>query len=444
MSESYRLQCDLPEAFTPLFEPHRYKIYHGGRGGAKSWNFARTLLIKGMQRPQRTLCAREFQNSISDSVHRLLSDQIASLNVGLHYEVQNHAIFGPDGTEFAFIGLRHNIGNMKSYEGFDRCWVEEAKDVSKRSWDTLIPTIRKEDSEIWASFNPELETDETYKRFVLRPPSNALVRRVTWRDNPWFPEVLRLEMEDLKVRDYDSYLNVWEGNCRLALEGAVYANEIRAATADNRIRAVPWEANSPVHTVWDLGHADSTAIWFVQMFGFEFRLIDFYQAHGQKLAHYVKALKDRPYAYGDAWLPHDATHELLGSPLTIAQQLREHHFQVRVTPKISVAQGIEAARTIFSKCWFDQDKCADGLQSLRHYRYEQKPDGESFAKQPLHDWSSHAADAFRYLAVAVREDPKWPSPATADSGYDPLEGAPMDRVHRGRTTEEFSAFDPLR
>ncbi|MGH7864219.1 MAG: PBSX family phage terminase large subunit [Candidatus Binataceae bacterium] len=442
MSGSSRLQAEIPEAFAALFEPKRYKVYHGGRGGAKSWNFGRTLLITGCQRPLRTLCAREFQNSISDSVHRLLSDQIAALNIGYHYQVQSNAIIGPGGTEFAFIGLRYNIGNMKSYEGFDRCWVEEAKDVSKRSWETLIPTIRKDDSEIWASFNPELETDETYQRFVTRPPTNALVKRVTWRDNPWFPEVLRREMDDLKERDYDAYLNVWEGHCRLALEGAVFAREIRLATAQDRITSVPWEAGSPVHTVWDLGHADQTAIWFVQMVGFEYRVIDFYQSHGEKLTHYAKVLQAKPYAYGDAWLPHDANHQLLGAPLTIVQQLRAHQFRTRLVPDISVAQGIEAARTIFSKCWFDAAKCADGLQSLRHYRYEQKMDGVSYAKQPLHDWSSDAADAFRYLAVAMRADLKTPSPPSAYGDYDPLAGVPHGGMY-GRTHEQTD-YDPLR
>lgn len=434
----------LPRAFAELRKPYRYKVFHGGRGGAKSWNFARQLLISGYERPLRVLCAREFQNSITDSVHKLLADQVGALGLEGAYEVLKTGIRSRiNETEFIFIGLRHNIGNMKSYEGIDVCWVEEAKDVSKQSWEVLIPTVRKPNSEIWVSFNPELETDETYKRFVLSPPAGALVRKVTWRDNPWFPAVLANERDELQAKDEDAYLNVWEGNCRVALDGAVYANELRRATADNRVTRVPWEASAPVHTAWDLGHADSTAIWFVQMVGFEYRIIDFYQAHGQKVAHYVKQLRERPYAYGNCWLPHDATHELMGAPLTIAQQLREHHFDVRIVPKLDVAPGIEAARAIFPKCWFDESKCADGLQSLRHYRYEQKQDGVSFAKQPLHDWSSHAADAFRYLAVAVRPDPNFVSSPIADNRYDPLDGGPQMRGNYGRT-EEQTTFDPLR
>jgi len=395
-------------------------VYWGGRGAAKSWNFARALLIRGAMKPQRVICAREFQNSIADSVHQLLSDQVEALGLGGFYRILKTEIVGANGSTFSFEGLRRNIASLKSFEGADVCWVEEATDVSKASWDILIPTIRKAGSEIWVSFNPELDTDETYRRFVKTPPPNSVVKKVTWADNPWFPIVLRDEMEHLKVNDFDSYLTVWEGHCRQTLDGAIYANEIRAATSANRITSVPWEPKKPVHTFWDLGKADMTAIWFGQVVGFEFRLIDYYQAHGQNLGHYVKTLREKPYAYGDMWLPHDAKHDLLASELTIEQQMKAHGFQVKISPKLTRAAGIEAARTVFPKCWFDSEKTADGLQCLRHYRYERKDDGMTFTKEPLHDWSSHGADAFRYMAVSLSEDKPpvklWtPPPATGQS-----------------------------
>jgi phage terminase large subunit len=398
-------RAEFPAKFQFLFQPKRYKVAYGGRGGAKSWNFARALLILGAQiKPLRILCAREFQNSIDDSVHRLLSDQIAALGLGGFYEIKKTEIIGKNGTSFAFEGLRRNATSLKSFEGLDIVWVEEATDVSKASWDILIPTIRKAGSEIWISFNPELDTDETFKRFVLKPPAEAIVVKVNWSDNPWFPSVLAAERDDLMSRDHDSYLTVWEGHCRQALDGAVFAKEIREATAADRITRVPWETTKPVHTFWDLGKSDNTAIWFVQVVGFEFRVIDYYQNHGQNLAHYVKALRDRPYAYGTIWLPHDATHDLLASERTIEQQMRGHGFTVRITPGVSVVTGIESARTIFGKCWFDQEKTSDGLQCLRHYHYERKDDGLTFTKTPVHNWASHGADAFRYLAVALTED----------------------------------------
>ena len=166
----------------------------------------------GMNKPIRVLCARELQNSITDSVHALLADQIKTLNLDSIYEVQNTVIYGKNGTEFLFAGLKHNVTKIKSFEGVDVCWVEEAQTVSKSSWDVLLPTIRKDGSEIWITFNPELDTDETYKRFVIVPPANAVVQKVNWSDNPWFPQVLRDEKDDLKARDMDAYLNVWEGN----------------------------------------------------------------------------------------------------------------------------------------------------------------------------------------------------------------------------------------
>ena len=383
------VDAPFPKAFKPLFEPHRYKVFHGGRGGAKSWNFARALLILGAEKPLRILCAREFQTSIDDSVHRLLSDQVQALGLSGFYEVQKTQIIGANGTLIVFEGLRRNINSLKSFEGCDICWVEEATDVSKTSWDILIPTIRKTGSEIWISFNPELDTDETYTRFVLKPPANSVVVKVNWEDNPWFPDVLRHEMEDLKARDHDSYLTVWEGHCRQSLDGAVYAKEIREATSANRITRVPYEAGKPVHTFWDLGKSDNTAIWFAQVVGFEFRIIDYYQNHGHNLSHYVKVLGERPYAYGTMWLPHDATHDLLASERTIEQQMRGFGFNVRIVPKTSVATGIEASRTIFGKCWFDQEKTSDGIQCLRHYHYERKADGLTFGKEPVHNWASH-------------------------------------------------------
>ena len=381
-------QLEFPEALECLFKPARYKTLYGGRGGAKSWGIARALLLQGTTKPLRVLCAREMQTSITQSVHKLLKDQIAAMGLSGFYEVQNYVIKGMNGTEFTFHGLKHNIANIKSIEGVDVCWIEEAQTVSKSSWDTLIPTIRKDDSEIWISFNPSLEADETYQRFVVSPPTGAVVQKINWADNPWFPDVLRQEMEDLKAKDYDAYLNVWEGHCKQTLDGAIYANEVRAATTAGRFTKVPYDPSKPVHTYWDLGRADKTAIWFVQIVGFEFRVIDYYENQGQALGHYLKELQSRPYVYGDCWLPHDANNELLASEQTIAQQCRAFGFKVRVTPKTSVVNGINAARTVFATCWFDSDKCADGLQALRNYRYEVDPDTQQYSTNPLHDWAS--------------------------------------------------------
>lgn len=381
-------------------------MLYGGRGGAKSWGVARALLIEAASRPLRVLCAREIQTSIKNSVHQLLKDQIEALGLAGFYEVLETEIRGRNGSLFLFAGLKHNVASIKSKEGLDRVWVEEAQTTTKGSWDTLIPTIRKEGSEIWVTFNPELDSDETYRRFVLNPPADACVLRVNWDDNPWFPDVLRREKDDLRERDPDAYLNVWEGHCRQALDGAVYADELREATQAGRIMRVPYDATKPVHTFWDLGWADNTSIWFAQAIGFEYRLIDYYQNSQKALPHYLNALQERGYIYGTDWLPHDASSRQMATGRSIEELMRDAGRDVRMVPRLSLANGLNAARTVFNKCYFDETKCADGLQCLRHYRYETDTDRGTLKGEPLHDWASHGADAFRYFAIAMQEPVK--------------------------------------
>ena len=283
--------------------------------------------------------------------------------------------------------------------------------VSKNSWEKLIPTIRKDGSEIWVTFNPELDTDETYKRFVLDPPAGAVVVQMGYLDNPWFPKELEAERLALQARDPDAYLTVWEGHTRQTLDGAIYARELREAAASGRICRVPYSREKTVDTFWDLGRSDNTSIWFAQVAGLgEFRIIDFYQANGFALDHYLRELQSRGFVYGTHHLPHDADHELLASKRTITQQLRDAAMgQVRVLRRLGVADGINAARTIFPNCWFDEAKCADGLNALRRYRYDLDKNDERKAN-PLHDEASHAADAFRYLAMSLKTPTSKPKP----------------------------------
>lgn len=412
------LDVEFPEKIGFLFEPSRYKVLYGGRGSGKSWGVARALLLMGMNKPIRVLCARELQNSITDSVHALLADQIKTLNLDSIYEVQNTVIYGKNGTEFLFAGLKHNVTKIKSFEGVDVCWVEEAQTVSKSSWDVLLPTIRKDGSEIWITFNPELDTDETYKRFVVSPPSNAVVQKINWSDNPWFPQVLRDEKDDLKERDIDAYLNVWEGNTRQVLDGAVYATELRKAQEENRIRDIYVDTTIPVSTFWDIGWSDLNSIWFVQTVpGGEVRVIDFYQNCQKTIDHYVQVLQTKGYTYRDHWLPHDAEHKNMTGK-SVKDIMQGMNLPVRITPKLSIADGINAARMLMNRCYFDQNRCAEGLQALRHYRYDVDPDTKLFSKTPLHDQNSHAADAWRYVAVAIDEGAdSWNQPITVKTSW---------------------------
>jgi phage terminase large subunit len=183
----------------------------------------------------------------------------------------------------------------------------------------------------------------------------------------------------------------------------VFAKEMRAAVEEDRICEVPWNQAKPVDTFWDLGKRDSTSIWFAQVVGFEYRILDFYESSGENLSHYIKVLQQKPYTYGTTWMPHDAEHDLLASERTIAQQMRAAGHKVRVIPRVGKTNQIEAARSIFRQCWFDREKTADGLQHLRHYQFEVDSKTGLRGKEPMHDEHSHAADAFLGLGMALRE-----------------------------------------
>ena len=411
----------FPAPFQVLFAPKRYKVLYGGRGGAKSWNVARALLLLGRSRKLKILCARELQKSIDESVHELLDQQIGILGLQDFYRVERQKIYGANGTEFGFEGIKNNVNSVRSYEGVDICWIEEAVSVSKNSWKVLIPTIRKEGSEIWMTFNPNDEDDYTYSRFVkdeemlevdgakrfpapircpIRESASTIAVKVSWKDNPWFPSVLRDELENDKKKDYDNYLHVWEGFCIQNLDGAVYAKELRRATLERRICSVPYEREVPVDTFWDLGRADNTAIWFAQRVGMQWRLLDYYEECDEDITHYLKVCQDRGYLYGTMFLPHDAKHKRLGYKNSIEDQVRNKGYSVRVLPAMNRADGINMVRQVFSNCWFDEEKCREGLHALRNYAYK-LVDGKR-SNDPLHNWASDGADAFRYFAMAHR------------------------------------------
>ena len=213
--------ADIPEWAEGLLEPHRNKVLYGGRSGAKSWSVARVLLALGhtSERSLRILCAREIQNSIKDSVHKLLSDQAAEM--GLPYVVLDNEIRHPNGTTFIFRGLRTNPSSFKSFESIDIVWVEEADRVSAESWEKLLPTIRKKGSEVWVTFNPDLEDDPTYKLFITQPLPGTWSRKVNADENPWLTEESRVLRAHAYAVDPDAADHVWGGNCRKASDAQI-------------------------------------------------------------------------------------------------------------------------------------------------------------------------------------------------------------------------------
>lgn len=389
----------FPSKLEFLFEPHRYKVAYGGRGSGKSWGFARALLIQAANRPLRILCCREIQKSIKQSVHTLLTDQIQALGLGGFYEILEAEIRGKNGSQFSFTGLATNtVESIKSFEGCDIAWVEEAQTVSKKSWDILIPTIRKENSEIWVSFNPDLDTDDTYQRFIVNKPDNAAVVKINWSDNPWFPRTLEEERLHSKATNPD-YDNIWEGNCKAAKDGAIYANEIREAQENGRVTNVPYDPTLKVHVVMDLGWNDSMTIILVQRGVSEARIIGYIEDDHRTLDSYSSQLKSLPYNFGQMYLPHDGQSKDFKHGTSAEEIMRRNGWDVRIVPKSDIEHGIRIARMNFHRVYFDKS-VTRLLECLKNYRRTiNSATNEPGA--PLHDEYSHGADAFRYMSISL-------------------------------------------
>ncbi len=428
------VDAQFPQKLKFLFEPHPYKIVHGGRDGLKSWSFARALLLMGAQYKIRWLCARETMQSISESVHQLLEEQIGQLGLHGAYRVEKARIVGtmrhktgmygrpidePGYSEFVFAGLRHNVNQIKSFEGLDGVWVEEAANVSKNSWTVVIPTIRKEGSEIWISFNAELVTDDTYQRWVVNPPPGAVVCKTTYRDNKWLTESSQAKIDHMRATDPETFDNVYEGNPTSTVHGAIFGAEIKLAIDEGRVCDVPYNKARPVDTAWDLGFGDLNTIWFLQVYDGWYNFIDYEQGQFLSIADWIVKLQQKSYVYGTDWLPHDGVdtiiHHRLGgvgnANMSIEMLMRAAGRKVRLAPKLLVPSRINAGRTIFSRCRFDKTKCQDGLQALSHYAWESAAEAQKreqdrdrpLKRMPLHNWASHGADGFQTAAVAIRE-----------------------------------------
>jgi phage terminase large subunit len=393
------IEVALPEKMGFLFEPCRYKVAYGGRDGAKSHSIARALLIMGAQRTLRIGCFREVQRSIKDSVHKLLSDMIKELDLDEFYEVLQTEIRGRNGTEFLFAGLSTlTRASIKSFEGLDIAWVEEAQTVVKRSWDILIPTIRAEGSEIWASFNPDMDTDDTYQRFVVNPPPGAKVVHVNFTDNPWRSRVLDAERERMQRESPSDYAHIYLGGCRPAIEGAIYYSEVSQMRSSNRLTAVPYDPMLKVHVVCDLGFNDYMSLLLCQRVGSEIRVILYIEDRQRFIPSYSQELYDMKMNWGSLWLPHDGkANHLTGA--SAQEQFQKLGWAVEIVPDVGIEQGIRKAREVFGRVLIDRENASELLNRLGRYRRRVNSDGQ--ASTPMHDDESHGADGFRYLALVA-------------------------------------------
>lgn len=403
------IDASFPKKLQFLFKPARYKVAYGGRGSGKSWSFARSLLVIAASKPTRVLCTREVQKSIQQSVHQLLKDQIAALGLTSFFEVLQTEIRGKNGSAFYFSGLSDQTADsLKSFEGVDICWCEEAHSISKGSWNILTPTIRKPDSEIWVTYNPQLESDETHMRFVVNPPPDCVSVQMNYSDNPYFPEVLEKERihakNTMKTEDYN---HIWEGQCKPAVEGAIYFDAMSQSIQMGRITSVPHDGNLKTHLIFDLGMADSMTIILAQKVSSEVRIIHYIEGNQRTLADYSAELRGlrldgQPMNWGTVWLPHDGFHKRHQTGIDDRQVMENLGWVVDPTgvPNTEIATGIDRAREIFPRIYFNKDRTERLIECLKRYRWNiNSKTGE--AVRPLHDEFSHGADAFRYLALVA-------------------------------------------
>ena len=418
-----KLRIPTAEVFEPLLHPARYKGAWGGRGSGKSHFFAGLMIEEALMiQGYRAVCIREVQKSLKQSAKRLLEDKLQDYGLGeaQGFKVFREVIETPGDGVITFTGMQdHTADSVKSLEGFDRAWVEEAQSLSDRSMSLLRPTIRKEGSELWFSWNPQRATDPV--DMMLRgatTPTGSKVVRANWSDNPWLPKVLEQERRDCLEATPERYGHIWEGEYATVLEGAYYAKHLTEAQLDGRIGFVARDPLAKVYACWDIGgtsgKSDATAIWIVQFIGTEVRVLDYYEAVGQPFDAHVYWLRSSGYEDALCVLPHDGRKHDTVFSVTPEGYLRQAGFTVDLIPnqgRGAALQRIEAVRNILPFCRFNAETTEGGREALGWY-HEKRDEIRGIGLGPDHDWSSHCADAFGavalYQKMAVRQTSRQP------------------------------------
>lgn len=393
MSEE-RLRVDhvaIPAVFAGLFEPHRYKVFHGGRGGGKSWAFADALISMTMQKKLRVLCARELQKSIRDSVHRLLADRIRQRGLDDEFTITETTIRHSNGSEFLFAGLRHNVAELKSFEGVDICWVEEGQKVSAESWDILLPTIRREGSEIWISMNPDGPQDPTWVDFVLNPKPDSLVVQVLWYHNPFFPETLEKERAECQKRDPEKHSWVWEGKPRVNREAQVFCGRWRVEAFDE------FPARWRYGADWGFGPDPSVLVRAALRRNPETGEQEIYVSHeawakGLEIQHLPKLFEQVPGVRRGIILADAARPELI-------RYMRRAKFAIKPAKKWagSIEDGLDVLKGFGLVV---HPRCTHLLEELTRYSYKVDPLTGAIGRAVV-DRDNHLIDSLRYAFTDV-------------------------------------------
>ena len=366
-------------------------------------------MIKG----HRGLCFREVQKSLKESSKRLIESKLAEYRLGEAdgFKVFREVIETPGDGVLLFQGMQdHTAESIKSLEGIDTALGEETQAISARSLTLLRPTIRKDGSEIWFPWNPRRKSDPVDALFRSgNPPTDSIVVKANWSDNPWFPSVLEQERIDCLNNQPDEYDHIWEGGYATVTSGAYFAKDLLESKAKGRISNVGADPLMTYRAYWDIGgtgaKADACSIWIAQFIGKEIRVLDYYEAQGQPLATHVRWLRENGYGKALCVLPHDGATNDKVHDVSYESALREAGFETQVVPnqgKGAAKMRVEAVRRLFASIWFNENTTEAGRDALGWY-HEKKDDERGIGLGPNHDWSSHAADAFGLMCIAHEE-----------------------------------------
>jgi phage terminase large subunit len=406
------LKVKVPAKLVPLLKPKRYKGAYGGRGGAKSHFYAEQVIFAALQ-GKRIVCLREVQNSIKESVKQLLSDKIKKFGLGLQFDEVEQEIRGPNGSQIIFKGLQSfNATNIKSLEGFDIAWCEEAQTLSQHSLDLLRPTIRKPDSELWFSWNPRYKTDAVDKFFRSGESEDRIAVMINWSDNPWFKDTpLYKDMLDDFATDPDKAEHIWNGAYGSS-QGAILARWVNEAEREGRINnEVEFDRNgAPIIVICDLGFRDTASWWYWQPLAKGNNVLMYDFDHGMDADDWIPRVRENLMSLGSSsknakiWMPHDAKAKTFQSKHT-SQEKFGNAFgigNVQIVPQSRKSDQIEAARDVIKTCAFHAQRCDAGLDGLRAWEFVYNENAGVFSREPNHNWASHPSDAFAYGAQVVK------------------------------------------
>lgn len=409
-------QIEIPPKLIPVFEGEAdIRAAYGGRGSAKTRTFAKMTAIRAYmwakaKREGIILCGRQFMESLDDSSMAEVKAAIKSEPwLDAFFDIGEKYIRTKDGRiNYKFSGLERNIESVKSKSKILLCWVDEAEPVSEAAWQTLIPTLREEDSELWVTWNPKRKGSAADTRFRTSGDPRVKCVEMNWRDNPWFPAKLERDRQsDLALRP-DTYDYIWEGKYITVIAGAYYAKSIIEAKQQHRIGRVAADPLMTIRLFCDIGgtgaRADAFTMWAAQFIGKEIRVINYYEVVGQPLSAHLIWLREQKYTPDKAqiWLPHDGSSNDKVHDVSYESALTDAGYTVTVVPnqgKGAAKARIEEGRRLFPSMWIDEEKCAAGLEALGWY-HEKKDEVRDVGLGPEHDWSSHGADSFGLMCVA--------------------------------------------